>query len=120
AERLSKAMVAQLSPVSNPDEAIRIYKLVLAEDPADFDALQGIRDVLVKQGKKDDALAILKAAQAAKPDDGRIPLVIQQLTGASTGDLVDASEKLIRKQFEKDPFGLELRLYEFFLIAGNK
>src|SRR5438046_2328305 len=93
---------------------------MLQDDPADFEALQGARDILVAQNKKDEALGLLKAGLAAKPNDDKIPLVIEQLQGASTEKLIGLSEQLIRKQNEKDPFGLEVKLYEFYLIAGNK
>src|SRR5207237_10248614 len=43
-QQLSKAQVAGIRPVSNPEEALRLYKRMLADDAADFDALQGARD----------------------------------------------------------------------------
>ena len=117
---LAKAMVAALPPVSNPDDAVRLYKTVLAKDAGDFDALQAIREVLVTQNKKDQALELLKAGHAAKPNDDRIALVIKQLEGASPEELKRSSEALIRKQFEKDPYGLELKLYEYHLVASDR
>ena len=120
AEQLSKAQIANLAPVSNPEEAVRLFKLILAGDPADFDALQGAREALTAQDKKDEALALLKAGQKAKPDDKKIGLIIQQLEGASTADIIKLSEKVIREQFADDPYGLELKLYEFHLVASNK
>ena len=51
AEQLSTGLIATLAPVSNPDEAVRLYRAVLEKDGGDFDALQGIKDVLLKQGK---------------------------------------------------------------------
>ena len=119
-ERLQKAMVATLSPVSNPDDALRLYKVALAADPGDFEALNGAREVLVAKGKKNEAIALLKAGQAAKPDEKRIGLVLQQLEGASAETLQSASADLIKKTYEKDPYTQNVKLYEFYVMAGDK
>jgi predicted Zn-dependent protease len=121
-QQLSKAMVATLAPVSNPDEALRLYKQVLAADAGDFDALQGAKEVLLKQGKKDEAVSLLKAGEAAaKPDVAqKISLVLQQIQGASADEIVAASEKLIREQFKDKPFELALKLYDFNLIRQDR
>ena len=120
AEQLSKAMIANNSPVSNPDEALRLYRGLIAADAADFEALQGAREVLVARGKKDEALALFKAAQAMKPDDDKLKLVISQLEGASNDVLAKQSVEVLKKQYANDPFSLELKLYEFYTVAGNK
>lgn len=119
-DQMSKAQIANLAPVSNPVEAERLYKLVLASDPTDFDALQGVREALVQQDKKAEALKILKDAQKAKPDDDKISLIISQLEGASTERITKESEAVIRKQYANDPYGLALKLYEFNLVARTK
>jgi thioredoxin-like negative regulator of GroEL len=122
AERINKAGIANLAPVSNPDEALRLYKLVLAENPADFQALQGAKEVLVNHGKKDEAMALLQAgkAKADVKTAEKIALVIDQLQGASTAVIKEKAEELLRKQFADDPFTLEIKLYEFFVVAGNR
>jgi predicted Zn-dependent protease len=121
-EQLSKALIATLAPVSSPDEATRLYKLVLAQDGGDFEALQGLKEVLLKQGKKDEALALLKQGHAvAKSENAeKIALVIQQLEGSTLDEIAKSSEALIRKNFQDRPFELELKLYEFNLIKQDK
>ncbi|MDB5319526.1 MAG: hypothetical protein JWN40_1157 [Phycisphaerales bacterium] len=119
-ERMTKAMVANLSPVSNPDDALRLYRQVIAADAGDFEALQGAREILVARGKKDEALALFKAGQALKPDDAKIALVARHLEGASADDLKLMSIDVLRQQYAKDPFSLELKLYEFYMVAGDK
>jgi len=120
AQQLSKAMIAHGSPVSNNDEALRLYRQLIAADAADFEALQGAREVLVARGKKDEALALFKSALAMKPDDGKIKLVISQLEGASNEKLRDMSVDVLKSQYANDPFSLELKLYEFYTVAGDK
>ena len=87
--RMRAARCAALAPPSNnPDEAVRLYKQVLEKDPTDFEPLNALKDVLVGQGKKAEALAALKAARAAKADS-KIDLLIQQLEGASAEAVAD-------------------------------
>ncbi len=119
-EQMFKAQVASYSPVSNPAEAERLFKLVLAAEPTDFDALQGAKDALLAQDKKPEALKLLEDAQKQKPDDEKIGLIIEQLSGASKAEIIEKSERLIRKQLADDPFALELKLYEFNLISRTK
>jgi tetratricopeptide (TPR) repeat protein len=119
-QRLAKAQLAPLAPISAPDEAMRLYKLVLAENPADFEALQGARNVLVAQGKKDDAVALLTNAKSkvGGVDAERIDLILKQLQGASPADLKAAAEELLSKQ--EDPFTREVKLYELHMAGGNR
>jgi tetratricopeptide (TPR) repeat protein len=117
---MSKAQLAPLAPISSEDDAVRLYKLVLAEDPSDVEALQGVRSVLVKQGKKDEAVALLEAAQAkAKPGDAdRIGLLLKQLKGASAAELKAAAEEVVKRQ--QDPLTRELKLYELQMAGGDR
>lgn len=121
-EQMAKALIATLAPVNSPEEATRLYNLVLAKDGGDFEALQGMKDVLLKQGKKDEALALMKKGlSVAKEENARkIALVVQQLEGASTDKIVEASEALIRENFKDKPFELEIKLYEFNTIKQDK
>lgn len=119
-EQMSKAQVASYAPVSSPVESERLYKLVLAEDPTDFDALQGMKDALLSQDKRAEALKLFEDAQKLKPDDKKLGLIIDQLKGASTAEIAEKSERLIREQMKDDPFALELKLFEFNMIARTK
>jgi predicted Zn-dependent protease len=120
AEKMTKAMIANLSPVSNPDDGLRLYRQLIGTNPADFEALQGAKDILVARGKTDEAVALFKSAQAVKPDDARVALVLRQLEGASATDLQKMSVDLLRKQYANDPFSLELKLYEYYAVAGDR
>lgn len=119
AERLLKAQLALTNPVNDPAEALRCYLLVLGENAADFDALQNAQQILAGQGKKDEAVALLKKGQEANPQEERIGLLLMQLEGASSAEVIGKSEKILREQF-KDPFQLALKMYEFKLVTGGR
>ncbi|HYE20715.1 MAG TPA: tetratricopeptide repeat protein, partial [Tepidisphaeraceae bacterium] len=118
AEQIGKAQVAMSPPSNNLDEAVRLYKQVLEKDPADFEPLNALKDVLVAQGKKAEAVAVLKAAKATKADD-KIDLLIQQLEGATPEEVAKGGREIIRKMNADDPLVMNLKLYEFEMMAAR-
>jgi tetratricopeptide (TPR) repeat protein len=118
--RLAKAALAPLAPVSSPDEAVRLYKLMLAEDPADVDALQGVKTVLTAQGKKDEAIALLEAGLAKAQGNAadRIGLLIKQTKGATAAEMTAAAAAIVQKG--EDPLTRELKLYELKVAGGDR
>jgi tetratricopeptide (TPR) repeat protein len=121
-DAIGKAVVAQRPPVSNQDDAVRLFKKALAAKPGDFQVLDSLRRVLVTQGKKEEAIKLLEEglATASAEDKDKIALVLTELKGGSEKDVGDAARALIVKQFANDPFGRELRLYEFESIRTGR
>lgn len=120
AQRMNKAAMALNPPLSSPEDALRLYKLVLKEAPGDFDALQGARDILIAQDKKDDALALLKAGKAAAPQEKRIDLLLMQVEGATAEKIGEFSVDVIKETYKNDPLLRELKLYEFEALRKGR
>ena len=121
-DAVAKAVVAQRPPVSNTDDAIRLYRKSLASKPGEFQVLDALHRALVAQGKKDEAIKAMEEglASATAEDKDKINLVLTQLRGGSEEAVGKAAEDLIRKQFANDPLGRELRLYEFETVRSGR
>lgn len=86
------------------------YRRLLATDPADAEALQFLARVCTSRGRPGEAVALLLAAQQARPDESAI---LQQLgtLQLATGD-AGAAEHSLRRclQLAPDAFVARLRL----------
>jgi tetratricopeptide (TPR) repeat protein len=118
-EQVAKAGVASKPPVSNVDEALRLYKKALAAKPGDFEIIDAARSVLVQAGRNDDAIKLLQEGLKASPNEERFTLLLAQLNGATPDDIKKASREVIKKTHADDPFALELKLYEFERLASG-
>jgi len=117
-DQLTKAQVAMSPPSNNLEEAVRLYKQVLEKDPADFEPLNAAKELLMALGRKPEAMSLLKAGKAAKADK-KIDLLIEQLEGATPEKMAESGEKLIREMNADNPLAMELKLYEFKLMAAR-
>jgi tetratricopeptide (TPR) repeat protein len=87
-EPFGPAIRAQLARALNAtgqvDEAIKELKYSIKMDPAFSDGALQLANIYVSQGKTAEALAVLKAAEVAKPGQAGVAPMIQQLEGTST------------------------------------
>ncbi|MGC3957510.1 MAG: hypothetical protein QM813_05985 [Verrucomicrobiota bacterium] len=114
-ERMSKAQLAVVPPINDHDEALRLYRLVLKDNPADFEAVNAAREILWAKGteqSKAEAVEILQAAIKAKPDDKRLQLVLKQLTGTNPEEVIKSERDLVI-ELNPEPYQQAMKLYEF-------
>lgn len=104
--RLEKAAVA--GAINDMKEVVRLGKLVLAEDPADLQAVSLTVQALLKMDDKPQAITVAAAAAAAKPDAETLKNLVLSLKAESSDDQVRLREEQLAA--EKDPVKREVNL----------
>jgi tetratricopeptide (TPR) repeat protein len=104
AERLGKASMAR--QIKKPEEAIRLTRLAVKDDPKDMDAFRALLGALLGADRRADALAAAEAFLAANPDKAAVVQPYRDRLKAAV-ELADATPKQVyerRKQLiEAEP-----------------
>jgi tetratricopeptide (TPR) repeat protein len=114
-ERFAKAFNAV--QLNLPDEAERLLKAVLAENPAEPPAVELLTRLYVARGQKEEALAVLDAALAAKPDT----VAFKAMREAVENPTAEQMEKSRRAMIEdvKEPLERELLYFDLARDLGR-
>ena len=112
-EKLSLA-----ATLKKQDEMVRLGRLLLVKDPGDTQAALLTGQVLLNQGKKDEAIKVLQQAAKDKPDSSRqLDGIVAQLQAGSA----DALNKVRADQIAEiqDPLTRELALGDLARQQGD-
>lgn len=84
------------------DEVIRLAKLMIDTDPADVEAVNLLSQIYLRQNKRADAVNLVHAALAKKPDDARL----KSLNDALAATTPEEQQKLVTERVDQiaDPY----------------
>ena len=114
-DRLFKARMAV--DVNESAEGMRLYRLVLHDNPADPDAVVGAVNLLLRQKNVPQAQQIVADALKAQPNDPRWPMLRDQLA-ANTPDAIRKLQDDIVNQ-TSDPMLHALRMAQLAMERGQ-
>lgn len=116
ASKLRQAAVLQMQ--KKEDEAAKIYKEILKDEPANPPVLKGAVRFFLAMDKKDEAKKLIDAARKAKPDDASIKAL--DLLLEEDLDEEERSKRIlgILKETES-PLAREIGLYQFYFRKGE-
>jgi tetratricopeptide (TPR) repeat protein len=112
---VSKARVAIF--LKNFDEAIRLMKLNIANNPKDPSSYANLAFVYLYMGKKDEALDAVNRGIVAAPDSEPLKLLVPSIKGEDPKIIEHLREQLA--QANTDPFERELELAEIARDHGD-
>lgn len=115
-ERAQKARVAVLT--EKPDEAIRLLKANLAENPKDVLTVRAVVGIYESRHQKDRARELVEDALKASPDDLGLRLLALRLADAKPEEVYAQAKPLIEKT--ADEFTREVQLYDLERGPGGK
>jgi len=109
---------AQMLAEGRADEAVEIYREVLAVDPANVAALRPLLQILIQRDRRDEAKRIFEKARAAAPDNPRVrELEVLLLTDLTPQQREQRLLEIIKS--EPDEFLRNLQLFFFYYTKGQ-
>ncbi len=113
---LRRQLIAMLLLEERADDAQRAARALLTDHPGDTPAVRLLSEALRKQGRRDEALAVLEEGARARPDDMHLCIALMRLAGAAGQHArgVEAAHRLLNMPAVPD----EVRIAAWFEMAA--